>query len=69
MRLRGAAHFFKHITEDAIFPLLLASDILKSSIKFIDVDTLGVDDFNFSRLELPVFLSNICFFLLFVKKV
>jgi len=69
MRLRGATHFFKHITEDAVFPGLLASNILKSSIKFIDVDALGVDDFNFNRLKLAVFLSNICFFLLFVKKV
>jgi len=69
MRLRCSTHFFEYITEDAILPGLLASNIFKSTIKFIYVDTLGVDDFSFNRLKFAVFLGNICVSLLFIKKI
>ena len=69
MSLCGATHFFKDITEDAVFPGFLASNRFVVAVKFCDINTLGVDYFNFYGLKFAVLFSNVVFFLLFVKKV
>ncbi len=69
MSLCGVTHFLEYIAEDALLPGDLAASIFEVSVELCDIDTLGVDDFSFDGLKLAVLLSNVIFFLLFVKEI